>query len=520
MDDFGTGYSSIGHLRDPPIAGMKLDRSFTSGIGVGCEDSTSDRLAQAVQGLVVGLGLDPVAEGVEARAGRAPRGVRLGPRPGLALRQGRPPHLRALLQCPRTSFGAVTGMLWRGGREEVGFTHVDSGAISLIILGLTVVLFIWNRLPVEIVALGTALALATTGVLTLTQSLAGFGDPVVVFIAALFVVSEGIDATGLTTWAGQKLIDVAGDRPGRLVVLVLLMCAALTALISLTGAVAALLPMVVVLALRLGKPPAHLAMPLAFAGSAGSLLVLTGTPINVIVSEASVDAGGQPFGFFEFGIVGVPLVIGTIAICVLLGPRVLPVRTAMVAPSDLGGQARTLVEHYANENDLYRLRIRDRSPFVGVRREALYIAGYDGLTLVAVQSHGEIDVRPLDSALAEGDVLVVRGAAEQVSRLVVDAHLAVGFAPDPDGAESALIGRELGVAEVVIPPRSRLVGQKVFPGMVRTDDRVVLAVHRFGRDRDPCRRGRAGLSVDLVDDHRARRRTHPALRRDPDERCR
>ena len=67
MDDFGTGYSSISHLRDLPIAGMKLDRSFTSGIAAGDDISTSDRLAQALQGLAVGLGLDTVAEGVETR---------------------------------------------------------------------------------------------------------------------------------------------------------------------------------------------------------------------------------------------------------------------------------------------------------------------------------------------------------------------------------------------------------------------------------------------------------------------
>jgi Na+/H+ antiporter NhaD/arsenite permease-like protein len=107
----------------------------------------------------------------------------------------------------------------------------------------------------------------------------------------------------------------------------MLMCAVLTALISLNGAVAALLPMVVVLALRTGVAPSRLAMPLAFAGSAGALLALTGTPINVIVSEAAVGAGERSFGFFEFAIVGIPLVAGTIAITVFLGPRVLPDRT-------------------------------------------------------------------------------------------------------------------------------------------------------------------------------------------------
>jgi di/tricarboxylate transporter len=342
---------------------------------------------------------------------------------------------------------------------------------------------VWNRLPVEIVAIGVALALAGTGVLSLNQSLAGFGDPVVVFIAALFVVSEGIDATGLTAWAGQRLVDVAGDRPRLLVVLVLLLCAGVTALITLNGAVAALLPMVVVLALRLGQSPGRLAMPLAFAGSAGSLLALTGTPINVIVSEAAVAAGERPFGFFEFAFVGVPLTIGTVAICVWLGPRVLPVRVSKVIPADLSGHARTLVQHYAFEDDLYRLRVRERSPLIGVGRDDIDLGGYSGLTVVAVQVAGSQEARPSDTPMAVDDVLVVRGVAESVSRLVVDQCLAIGYQPAAEDAELALVGAELGVAEVVVPPRSPLIGQTVFPGMVRPDDRVILAVHRLGHDR-------------------------------------
>jgi di/tricarboxylate transporter len=344
-----------------------------------------------------------------------------------------------------------------------------------------VVLFVWNRFPVEIVAIATALTLVATGVLTLDESLAGFGDPVVVFIAALFVVSEGIDATGLTAWAGQRLVDVAGDRPRLLFVLVLLLCAVVTALISLNGAVAALLPMVVVLALRLGQSPGRWGMPLAFAGSAGSLLALTGTPINVIVSEAAVDAGGSPFGFFEFAIVGVPLVVGTVAICVFLGPRVLPTRVSKSAPVDLSSHATTLVEHYAYEHDLYRLRIRERAPLVGAPRGSIDVGGHPGITVVAVQ-RGAVAVRP-DDLLAQDDVIVVRGDAASVSALVVEQCLAIGYEPAPDGVETALVGPEHGVAEVVIPPRSRLVGQTVFPGMVRPDDRVILAVHRLGRDR-------------------------------------
>ena len=162
---------------------------------------------------------------------------------------------------------------------------------TFLILGIVVAVFIWDHLPVAAVALGTALSLWATGVLTLEQSLAGFGDPTVIFIASLFVVSEALDATGVTAWAGQELIARSGGSRARVVVLMLLLVAVLTALISVNGSVAALLPVVVVMAVRLRMSPSQLLLPLAFGAHAGSLLVLTGSPVNVIVSDAADEAG-------------------------------------------------------------------------------------------------------------------------------------------------------------------------------------------------------------------------------------
>jgi len=97
--------------------------------------------------------------------------------------------------------------------------------ITYLVLGVVVAVFVWDHLPVAAVALGTALTLWATGVLTLDQSLAGFGDPTVIFIASLFVVSEALDATGITAWLGQALIDRAGDSRARVLVFTLLLVA-------------------------------------------------------------------------------------------------------------------------------------------------------------------------------------------------------------------------------------------------------------------------------------------------------
>ena len=95
---------------------------------------------------------------------------------------------------------------------------MSDATITYLVLAAVVVVFVWGRVPTAIAAIGVALALWATGVLDLEQALAGFGDPTVIFIASLFVVSEALDATGVTAWAGQRLIASAGESRTRLIV--------------------------------------------------------------------------------------------------------------------------------------------------------------------------------------------------------------------------------------------------------------------------------------------------------------
>ena len=277
---------------------------------------------------------------------------------------------------------------------------IDPLIATVVVLALAVMGFITNRVPLVIVALFVPVALWATEVLTLEQALSGFSDPIVLFIASLFVLSEALDATGITAWIG-KLLE-RRSSPGRTgaVVAVMGAAAALSAVISVNGAVAALLPVVVVAAARAGVVPSRMLIPLAFAASAGSLLTLTGTPVNIIVSEMAADAGGREFGYFEFALVGVPLVVVTTLLVVALGGRLLPERT----PERL---ARTAADP-------------------GER---------------------------------------VRSWRES-------------YTPDLD--TSGLLTGETGVVEVLVAPRSTLVGRVVCPGMTTRDENLVVVALRRG----------------------------------------
>ena len=279
---------------------------------------------------------------------------------------------------------------------------VDPIVATFVILALAIVAFVTSRIPIGIVAVGVALALWATGVITLPQALAGFGDSTVIFIASLFVVSEALDATGVTAWAGQQVIGRAGTSPRRLTVVIALMVAVLTAFISINGAVAALLPVVVVVALKAGIAPSRLLIPLAFSAHAGSLLALTGTPVNVIVSDAAATAGGRAFGYFEFALAGLPLVALSVAIMVAFGGRLLPDRKAD--------------------------QLADESPADPQVRAEEWRRSYD-----------------------------------------VSLDTATFFTPDE------------GVAEVMITPRSKYIGRRVFPGMTTLrENLVIIAIHRTG----------------------------------------
>jgi di/tricarboxylate transporter len=335
----------------------------------------------------------------------------------------------------------------------------------LLILVLAVVAFMSNRVPLGIVAIGVALALFFTGILTLPQALAGFGDPTVLFIAALFVVSESLDATGVTAWAGQLVIGRAGTKRTKLLIVIGLLVAVLTALISVNGAVAALLPLVVVVAARAGIPTSQLLMPLAFSAHAGSMLLLTGTPVNIIVSDFAANNGGRAFGFFEFALVGLPLLAGTLLILGLFGSRLLPSRNGALMPTDLVRHARLLRQQYdvtletgmmiGPVNGVTEVVVPPRSPLIGQRLCTGMATPSGDLVLLAARRGGEhlqeVVVEAGDALLLQGtwDDLVLHTETPGAKVIAVDAP-AVMRRSVPLGAKAPRALVILGVMVVLL----------------------------------------------------------------------
>ena len=182
----------------------------------------------------------------------------------------------------------------------------------------------------------------------------------------------------------------SGASRFRLIVLMMLFCGVLSALISVNGAVAALLPVVVVLAVRLKRPPSQLLMPLVFGAHAGSMLALTGTPVNVLVYEASLEAGQRRLRLLRVRLRRASSSSSAPSlIALVLGSRLLPVRENRSLPPDLSRHARTLVEQFRLDDG--------RAPAPGARRSRRWSASRGpgstsadaaGLTLLTLQEAG------------------------------------------------------------------------------------------------------------------------------------
>jgi di/tricarboxylate transporter len=354
---------------------------------------------------------------------------------------------------------------------------VSDATITFLILLAVVVLFVWNRIAVELVAIAAALALYATGVLRLDQILAGFGDPTVVFIATLFIIAEGLDATGVTTWAGQQLSARTSGSRTHLLVLTMLLVAGLTALISLNGAVAALLPIVILKGIKRG-PPSQLLMPVVFAAHAGSLLTMTGTPVNVLMARVAADATGTGFGFFEFAIMGVPLLLGTMAISVAFGERLLPHRNARTIPADLSALARTLMDQYAISDGLVRTAdslftsergiaevvVPPRSGLLGAQVYPGMISSSGDFVILAVQRDGENVTKEV--ALEVGDILLLRGTWDALDERTAHPDLLVVDSPDVVRRRAAPLGRRAWTALALLVLMVGLLATQALPEAV------------------------------------------------------
>ena len=357
---------------------------------------------------------------------------------------------------------------------------------TLVILGLTAMMFVIGKIRSDIVAICALLALLLTGVLTPQEALSGFSNPVVIMMVGLFVVGGAVLRTGLARMASRQVMKLAGGSETMLFLLVVMTTGVIGAFVSNTGTVALMLPIVVSMAAQAKMNVSRLLMPLAFASSLGGMLTLIGTPPNLVVQEALTENGYEPLGFFSLTPVGI--------ICLAVGLVVmLPLSKWLLDKKNTGSKPSKektldqLADEYSLSHQIYRCRVTAESTLVGSTLAELDLRHRYTLTVVEVRQENRSHPRLVQQVnqripgprtqLQTNDILYLAGNGADVDRLVADYHLE----RLAENGASRLDFYDIGIAELVLMPHSRLVNREIRQSGFREKFNVnVLGIRRKG----------------------------------------
>lgn len=366
--------------------------------------------------------------------------------------------------------------------------------ITLIILVVSAVFFAIGKLRSDLVALCALILLMSLGILTPEEALSGFSNPVVIMMVGLFVVGGAIFQTGLAKKISGKIMNMAGESELRLFLLVMVVTSAIGAFVSNTGTVALMLPIVVSLAAKAKISPSRLLMPLAFSSSLGGMLTLIGTPPNLVIQEKLTEAGYEPLSFFSFTPVGVVCIIVGIVVLLPLSRWLLPGKDEDERKGNRKVKTlKQLVDEYRLAENLYKVKVEKQSFVCGKTIAELDIHNRFSLTVFEVRKEvarqssliKNIVQEPAgpDTVLQENDIIYLTGEKDNVCRLVEEYALADVTSNEKKEGEdaSALDFYDIGIAEIVIMPTSRLVNRLLSESGFRSKYNVnVVGIRRKG----------------------------------------
>src|SRR5499426_779259 len=324
-------------------------------------------------------------------------------------------------------------------------------------------MFAINRPRMDAVALLMLIVLPLTGVISMSEALAGFSDPNIVLIAALFVVGEGLVRTGVAQRLGDWLARKAGSSESRLLALLMVVVAGLGSVMSSTGVVAIFIPVALRIASSTGIAPRRLMMPLSVAALISGMMTLVATAPNLVVNSELVRHGEAGFHFFSFTPFGVPVLMLGI-VYMLFARRWLGGTTQEGAITTGRPTLRDWIEQYRLADREYRVRITDRSPLVGKTLEESALHSASGANLVAIERRRRFSTDVIaptaKTELHAEDVLLVDLPAPATDIGPPRQGYALEALPLTGGDVSDR-SQEIGMAEVMVAADSELVGRRV-----------------------------------------------------------
>ena len=346
--------------------------------------------------------------------------------------------------------------------------------IVLCILAGSILLFISNRIRIDLIGLLVLGALAISGVLTPSEALAGFSNPAVITVWAVLILSGALARTGIASKLGKLVLQLAGDSDARLLLIIMLSSGVLSGFMNSIGVASLYLPVVLDIARRTKRPPSRLLIPLAFSCLLGGLNTLIGTPSNILISEALGAAGLTPFQMFDFTPLGaVSLIIGTIYM-ILVGRHLLPKKDIA---RDFQSGYPGLSEYYDFQKRMAFLQLPKPSQLEGKTLQESRLGSALGLNVVIILRDQETIHAPAPNfVLQAGDRLLVQGHLGQLSKLEDENHQFLEQEPLPI---EKIYSAQIQLAEVTIPSHSPILGMTLRQAAFRHEyNLIVLAIRK------------------------------------------
>lgn len=374
---------------------------------------------------------------------------------------------------------------------DIPFDAVTLKAVvTLLILAAAMYGFVSEKLAPDVVSLLALLALLLTGVLTPYEAFSGFSHPATISVAAVLVLSAGVERTGALTYIARRLLAPIGNSEIMLTIVIMVIISALSAFVNNTAAVAVFIPVVIELCKRTEASPSRVLMPMSHAATFGGMCTLIGTSTNLVAHEFALSHGLRGFSMFELGKVGLPMLLAGFAYMLFVGRRFLP-RTQ---PGDV--LAMQLHERYLAE-----VIIEPDSSWLGKEINAEDFKRDYEVDLIGVLRAGQaIPVGDPTLSFAPYDSLLVRGQLEHVLALTTQNGLEL-YRPkeftrrqklEPAAAEmeektedKKEVDSRHQLAEVVVLAASGLIGRTLKAArFAERYDAVVLALRRRGEVND------------------------------------
>ena len=347
------------------------------------------------------------------------------------------------------------------------------------------VLFVSEKIRMDLVALMVLGTLVLTKLVTPPEAVAGFSNAAVIAVWAMFILSDGLTRTGIANVIGNTVLRLAGRTESRMIVVIMLTAGVLSAFMNNIGVAALMLPVVIDVARRTRIPASRLLMPLAYGSLLGGLTTMIGTPPNLLISGALEAAGHTPFGLFDFTpIGGLVLIIGTVFVA-LVGKLILP-RKKPEEEIQRRSQ-RNLRTQYGLQSRAFEMRVPAESILVGKTLGQSRIGSATGLIVLALKRGSATESLPSrQTVLQGGDKLLIQGRLDRFrefqrwSELVIERE-----APVLQG----LMAGQIKLIEVVVEDTSPLVADLLHHSEFR---------ERYGANVLAIRRGELVRRVNLA----------------------